>query len=63
VRQRAHERVDTKLLRRYYAYWNLFHCTFSLSLYNYKLSGVTDGPLSFAKAMTEVAEAGNLEKN
>ena len=33
----------------------------SLSLYNYKLSGVTDGPLSFAKAMSEVAVVGNLE--
>jgi hypothetical protein len=30
----------------------------SLSLYNYKLSGITDGPLSFAKAMSEVASFG-----
>ena len=33
----------------------------SLSLYNYKLSGVTDGPLSFSKAMSEVEEVRKSE--
>ncbi len=51
----------------YYAYWNLFEFKYirdvpsSLSLYNYKLSGVTDGPLSFSKAMREVAEIADVE--
>ena len=46
----------------YYAYWNLFRCMpirdvpSTLSLYNYKLSGVTDGAFSFAKASSEVVE-------
>ena len=46
----------------YYAYWNLFRCMSirdvpsTLALYNYKLSDVADGPLSFAKALREVAE-------
>jgi uncharacterized membrane protein YdbT with pleckstrin-like domain len=40
----------------YYAYWNLFRCMSirdvpcALSLYNYKLHGVEDGLLSFAKS-------------
>ena len=46
----------------YYAYWNLFRCMpirdvpSTLALYNYKLSGVTDGAFSFAKASSEVVE-------
>jgi len=46
----------------YYAYWNLFRCMpirdvpSTLALYNYKLSGVKDGPLSFAKASSEVVD-------
>ena len=46
----------------YYAYWNLFRCKpirdvpSSLSLYNYKLSGVTDGRLSFGKPSHDVNE-------
>ena len=46
----------------YYAYWNLFRCMSirdvpsTLALYNYKLSGVTDGAFSFAKASREVVE-------
>jgi len=46
----------------YYAYWNLFRCMpirdvpSTLALYNYKLSGVTDGAFSFAKASGEVVE-------
>ena len=46
----------------YYAYWNMFRCMpirdvpSTLSLYNYKLSGVTDGVFSFAKASSEVVE-------
>ena len=46
----------------YYAYWNIFRCMpirdvpSTLSLYNYKLSGVTDGAFSFAKASSEVVE-------
>jgi len=46
----------------YYAYWNVFRCMpirdvpSTLSLYNYKLSGVTDGAFSFAKASSEVVE-------
>jgi hypothetical protein len=46
----------------YYAYWNLFRCMpirhvpSTLALYNYKLSGVTDGAFSFAKTSHEVVE-------
>jgi hypothetical protein len=46
----------------YYAYWNLFRCKpirdvpSSLSLYNYKLSGVTDGKFSFGKPSQDVTE-------
>jgi hypothetical protein len=46
----------------YYAYWNLFRCMpirdvpSTLALYNYKLSGVTDGAFSFAKTSNEVVE-------
>ena len=46
----------------YYAYWNLFRCMpirnvpSALSLYNYKLSGVTDGIFSFSKKLSEVVE-------
>jgi hypothetical protein len=46
----------------YYAYWNLFRCMLirnvpsALSLYNYKLSGVKDGPFSFSKKSSEVVE-------
>ena len=46
----------------YYAYWNLFRCMpirdvpSTLALYNYKLSGVTDGAFSFAKTSSEVVE-------
>jgi hypothetical protein len=46
----------------YYAYWNLFRCMSignvpsHLALYNYKLSGVTDGKYSFGKTLSEVAE-------
>jgi len=46
----------------YYSYWNLFRCKpirdvpSALALYNYKLSGVKDGPLSFAKASREVVD-------
>jgi hypothetical protein len=46
----------------YYAYWNLFRCMqirdvpSALSLYNYKLSGVTDGAFSFGKAVVEVMD-------
>ena len=46
----------------YYAYWNLFRCMpirnvpSTLALYNYKLSGVTDGAFSFAKTSQEVVE-------
>jgi len=46
----------------YYAYWNLFRCMpirdvpSTLALYNYKLSGVTDGVLSFAKPWRDVAK-------
>ena len=44
----------------YYAYWNLFRCKpirdvpSSLSLYNYKLSGVKEGLFSFGKAVLAV---------
>jgi hypothetical protein len=44
----------------YYAYWNLFRCKpirdvpSSLSLYNYKLSGVKEGVFSFAKPVLAV---------
>jgi hypothetical protein len=47
---------------RYYAYWNLFRCKpirdvpSSLSLYNYKLSGVKDGVFSFAQPSHNVVE-------
>ena len=47
---------------RYYSYWNLFRCKpirdvpSSLSLYNYKLSGVKDGTFSFGKPSDDVAE-------
>jgi hypothetical protein len=46
----------------YYAYWNLFRCKpirdvpSSLSLYNYKLSGVKDGKFSFGKTSHDVNE-------
>jgi hypothetical protein len=46
----------------YYAYWNLFRCKpirdvpSSLSLYNYKLSGVKDGRCSFSKPSGNVDE-------
>ena len=46
----------------YYSYWNLFRCMAirdvpsTLSLYNYKLSGVKDGAFSFAKASSEIVE-------
>ena len=46
----------------YYAYWNLFRCMqirdvpSALSLYNYKLSGVTDGAFSFGKAVGQVMD-------
>jgi hypothetical protein len=46
----------------YYAYWILFRCMpirdvpSALSLYNYKLSGVKDGILSFSKKLSEVVE-------
>jgi hypothetical protein len=47
----------------YYAYWNLFRCMpirnvpSALSLYNYKLSGVTkDGIFSFSKKLSEVVK-------
>jgi hypothetical protein len=46
----------------YYSYWNLFRCMpirdvpSTLALYNYKLSGVEDGPLSFAKTSSEVVD-------
>jgi hypothetical protein len=46
----------------YYSYWNLFRCKpirdvpSSLSLYNYKLSGVTDGQYSFGKPSHDVNE-------
>jgi hypothetical protein len=51
----------------YYAYWSLFLCTSirhvpsSLAIYIYKLSGVIDGPLSFAKARNEIAGIGGLD--
>jgi hypothetical protein len=51
----------------YYAYWNLFRCMqirdvpCTLSLYNYKLSGVTDGILSFSKLSHEIAEIEQTE--
>ena len=44
----------------YYAYWNVFRCKpirdvpSSLSLYNYKLSGVKDGKFSFGKPSHDV---------
>jgi hypothetical protein len=44
----------------YYAYWNLFRCKpirdipCTLSLYNYKLSGVKEGNFSFAKPSHDV---------
>jgi hypothetical protein len=46
----------------YYAYWNLFRCRpirdvpSSLSLYNYKLSGVKEGMFSFGKPSHDVNE-------
>jgi hypothetical protein len=46
----------------YYSYWNLFRCKpirdvpSALALYNYKMSGVKDGPLSFSKASREVVD-------
>jgi hypothetical protein len=46
----------------YYAYWNLFRCRpirdvpSSLSLYNYKLSGVKEGMCSFGKPSHDVNE-------
>ena len=46
----------------YYAYWNLFKCKpirdvpSTLSLYNYKLSGVDDGFLCFGKPSHQVAD-------
>jgi hypothetical protein len=45
----------------YYGYWNIFRCSrirdipSDLALYNYKLSGVKDGPLSFSKQSDDVA--------
>jgi hypothetical protein len=51
----------------YYAYWNLFRCKpirdvpSSLSLYNYKLSGVKEGVFSFGKIYHDVSSVNEIE--
>jgi hypothetical protein len=51
----------------YYAYWNLFRCKpirdvpSSLSLYNYKLSGVKEGLFSFGKLSHDVSSVNEIE--
>jgi hypothetical protein len=51
----------------YYAYWNLFRCKpirdvpSSLSLYNYKLSGVKEGLFSFSKLSHDVISVNEIE--
>ncbi len=51
----------------YYAYWNLFRCKpirdvpSSLSLYNYKLSGVKEGVFSFGKLSHDVSSVNEIE--
>jgi len=53
----------------YYAYWNLFRCRpirdvpSSLSLYNYKLSGVEEGMFSFGKPSHDVSEIEMAERD
>jgi hypothetical protein len=53
----------------YYSYWNLFRCKpirdvpSSLSLYNYKLSGVKEGPLSFGKPARSPEKKTEIEMN
>jgi hypothetical protein len=53
----------------YYAYWNLFRCKpirdgpSSLSLYNYKLSGVKEGMFSFGKPSHDVMEIEMAERD
>ena len=53
----------------YYAYWNLFRCRpirdvpSSLSLYNYKLSGVEEGMFSFGKPSHDVTEIEMAERD
>jgi hypothetical protein len=50
-----------------YAYWNLFRCKpirdvpSSLSLYNYKLSGVKEGVFSFGKLSHDVSSVNEIE--
>jgi len=50
-----------------YGYWTLYQCLpvrnvpTELSLYNYKLSGVTDGNLSFAASSMHREEAPEIE--
>jgi hypothetical protein len=50
-----------------FAYWNLFRCKpirdvpSSLSLYNYKLSGVKEGMFSFGKLSRDVSSVNELE--
>jgi hypothetical protein len=50
-----------------YAYWNLFRCKpirdvpSSLSLYNYKLSGVNEGMFSFSKLSHDVSSVNEIE--
>ena len=50
-----------------YAYWNLFRCKpirdvpSSLSLYNYKLSGVNEGMFSFSKLAHVVSNVNEIE--
>jgi hypothetical protein len=52
-----------------YAYWNLFRCKpirdvpSSLSLYNYKLSGVEEGMFSFGKPSHDVTEIEMAERD
>jgi hypothetical protein len=51
----------------YYSYWNLYRCISirdvpsSLALYNYKISGVTDGPYSFGKSWASIQQIVDIE--